>query len=293
MYYKKTWEAGASVAVHEGHAPSIRRITPKQAALAKSRAAVKAYNDKISKRDLAIKINENFLPGDGNVTLVYRRDERPMPEMAVQHWRKFRKDVRAAAKAAGVPFRWVHSIGVGVKGAIHHHLIVNKECLPLLAQHWPYGGVHVEFLYDKRNYQKLAKYFCGQEKGENPDDPKAVHVFGNKYSTSRNLRRVEPTHEIATGDDWEKYPDASEGRVVDIDSIDLGKNPVSGAPWRFYITLPLQAPKSYTYRQRQEWLEREAAKNKAEVRWKVDKLLQALAEKERTCPLNYLGGDFE
>lgn len=282
MYHQKTWQAGVSVAVHKSASPRMGRVCAKKNACGKTRAAVKAYNDRLSERKLTMLVNENFLPGDGNVVLRYAPGQKPSPEQAARYWKKCAEAMRAMAAAGGVEFKFIHAIALGERGAMHHHLIVNRECIPFLAACWKRGSVHVEFLYDKRNYQKLAKYFCGQEKGENEEDPKAIYIHGNKYSASRNLRRPEAETEVVEDAEMEKYPEPEAGYLIDVDSIELGKNPVNGKPYQFYIMLPLAAPPASLRKvQREAWLEREQVKNRAEVRWKVDRLLLRQEEKER------------
>ncbi|MDL2214482.1 hypothetical protein LJB76_02850 [Clostridia bacterium OttesenSCG-928-O13] len=283
MYHRKVWHAGVSVAVHNSHSPRMGRALVKADACRRSRAAVEAYNHKLAERRLALLLNENFLPGDGHVVLGYWKDFRVTAQEGAAIWREFMKNLRGAAKAAGVPLKYVHALAVGERGALHHHMILNREALGLVKGLWAHGGVNLAFLYDKRNYQKLAKYFCGQEKGWSDEEGKnlpAIVIHGNKYSSSRNLVRPEPEPSVVEGEAWEKYPAPEEGYVIDPDSLDAGKNPVSGKPYQFYIMLPVEAPRGLSDKKKADWCERARVMNAAEVRWKMDKLYAEMERKE-------------
>lgn len=279
MYYKKTWVAGAAVAVHNSYAPRMGRAALKDEKKAASRPAVQRYNDKIRKRKLTNVVNANFLPGDGHLVLGISKGLFLSADEAMKLRDKFFREMRTEAKKAGVAFKYIHAMAVGERGALHHHLIVNREVIALARLCWPYGSVNVGFLYDNRNYQKLAKYFCGQDKGENSEDPRAIRIYGNKYSTSRNLIRPEAEVEALDAVEWEKYPEAIEGHIIDPASIDIGENPVNGKPYQYYIMLPVQVPRGLVGKKKEDWIEKERVKNAAEVRWLIDRLSLELEAK--------------
>lgn len=282
MHHKKTWRAGASIAVHNSHSPRMGRARVRGEARGVSRLAQQEYNRRQSRLALTLKINHNFLHGDLNVVWKHSNRERDWtPEEAAQAWRTAVKELRKRAADAEVPLRWIHALAVGVRGALHHHIIMNREMAGLLAGVWLHGSVHYEPLWPKQNYQGLAWYFCGQEKGENPNDARMYWIYGNKYSTSRNVVKPEYEAEALEADSWERYPDAEPGYEIDINSLDVGENPVNGKPYQFYIMLPARpAPSRLSAEKKLEWAERERAKNAALVKWKLDKLYAELEERK-------------
>lgn len=281
MYFRKTWKAGVSIAVHNSYSKRMGRALVKQGSHGKSKPAVAAYNAKVAIWNLTMLLNENFLPGDFHLVLKHFVNRMPTVDGSAALWAEFMRGMRAAARKARVPFKYVHAFAVGERGALHHHMIINREMMPFVAQLWPHGSRNFSALYDSRNYQGLAVYFCGQEKGENPDDPRGIYIHGNRYSTSRNLVKPQPEPKAVEAEQWQKYPKPAAGYVIDENSLSVGTNPVTKKPYQFYIMLPVRVPMQLTGSKREAFIQRERAQNAALVRWKLDRLYEAAEERER------------
>lgn len=286
MYFIRTVEAGQAVAHHFSQGRQFGRARAKKAMHHASRLAVREYNRRLARRNLTNILNANFLPGDGHVRLHYWTENKPTAVQAMHLWDVFTKAVRRACAKAGIPFRFVHALGLGERGAMHHHVVVNKDACGIVARLWKHGAKHIDPLYDWQNYQGLAWYFCGQDKNENPEDKKLWEIWGKGYSCSRGLVRPPEKTETVDADEWEKYPDPGPGRLVDINSLDVGESPVTGREYLYFITLPLPAPPwRMSAARREEWAEQEQAKNAALVKWKIDKLHRQLEERRKAWAL--------
>lgn len=280
MFKIKTWQAGASRAVHKSQTGDFGRARTRKGMNQTSRLAVREYNRRLARWLLTLILNTNFLPGDGHMRLHHWKYAKPTPEAAMHMWDVFTKQVRRACKRAGVPFKYVHALGLGERGAMHHHLVVNKEAEPIAAKLWrKYGHTHTDHLYEWQNYQGLAWYFCGQDKGENPEDKKEWTIWKG-YSCSRNLERPAEDTRMAAEEKWEKYPEPTEGYIIDVKSLDIGESPVTGREYLRYIELPLDVGGRKGL-EREQFVAGEQARNKAMVEVTVDALYVALEERRR------------
>lgn len=288
-FYEKRWEAGESVAVHQSHSPAMGRARVKSPAQEKSRPAVREYNRKRARWECTNIMNANFIPGDYHGRLHHRADAKPDPETAMRRWKKFCEAMRAACRTAGIEFKYIHALGMGERGAIHHHVAINREARPLAEALWHHGRAHFDPMYDKRgdrgvpmrNFQKLAFYFCGQDKGENPDDRKQWLICGKGYSCSKNLLRPQADRAFVQDEEMPKYPKPDEGYIIDAESLDVGENPVTGKLYLYYIMLPMRLAPGVKAAERERWEKQLAALNAADVRFVMDEKYGELEERKK------------
>lgn len=157
-------------------------------------------------------LNENFMPGDGWLTLTYtpKRYERVLkraakldPAMAEQdciyeaaeHELELLFDrVRCALKKRDIELKYLAvtsdmDADTGELVRVHHHLVVPADCVATIKEKW--GGTEFEDvnrpewkdkLWDQEDYTPLAEYMVKQVR-HRPD--------AKKWKSSRNLIRSE------------------------------------------------------------------------------------------------------
>lgn len=288
MYFQKTYKAGKTVEIHKGYSAREGRKYQRGEGEGVTPPAMADYNEKLSRRKLVRLINENFCQDDVHMVLRWPKNARPTPEYAAAELEKAKRTMRRRMKAAGRHLDYVSTTAIGERGALHHHLVTNLTDLALMRDIWTHGSVHMTRLYSSGDYSGLAKYFCGQEKGE---EGGRIIIFGNRWSCSRGLTRTEPTRKTVHAESWREPPTAWKGYAVDVDSIELGVNPVNGAPYLFYRMVKLPQARTAAQLQQVEAL-REAAAKRLHAWWqahKAQKIIQRgggdTVALYRACPL--------
>lgn len=229
-YIKRTCTAGDVIDVQKTYSPRYGRSLQKAGKTGKSREAVKRYNEKVAIRQAARYLNGNFVPGDLFVTWTYRRGERPTPETARKHRDKLLRDLRRYCRKNGTQLKYMGTSGIGKRGGIHHHFVINSIDPAVLRQLWPYGGLHIVPLYG-RDYTRLAAYiYCQNKTGLDGKE----HLAGDHWCRSKNLVRPQPKVEEISAREWREPPAPIKGYTIDIDSIETGYSPVTGIPYLFY-----------------------------------------------------------
>ncbi len=222
----------------------VTRERPQKA----TREAVALYNRQLAIDKLARIIAENFIPlEDLFITLTYERHNRPSDyDTAVKQRERFITQLKKEYAKYGVEFKAVKATAVGERGAIHHHLIINKAVPQRVIYELWEQVIHssiaarppdVRALYSSGEYSSLAAYFVDQfSKGESIEGMKNKR----RYSCTRNLKKpkAEPPQEI-NEIKWKEPPVARQGYIIDTDSIRAGTNPVTGRPYLFYRQIKL------------------------------------------------------
>ncbi|MFV0350835.1 MAG: hypothetical protein ACK5JF_00790 [Oscillospiraceae bacterium] len=206
------------------------------------------YNNKMSKWKLCNIMHANFSPGDAHVVYLHdpqkQKDgkKRPNVEWAAKELEKAKRKLRDKLKADGKKFKFISATAIGERGALHHHIVMNVSDLKLLQSVWPHGAVSVKALYSSGNFAGLAKYFCGQGKGE---DGGAIEIFGKGWSCSQGLKRPAPAYKKIDKNFWREPPEVPRGYLIDPLSIDAGVNPITDAPYLFYRAIKIPIPKPF------------------------------------------------
>lgn len=170
-----------------------RSDKPKQRA-AKNRAtsaAMKALNLKNSRVQLMLRLAATFpTAGSGWVAvLTYRPGEEPKDEKAAkERVNEFRKAMRKACKAAGVPFYMINNTEHGAAGGrLHHHCVINRNKsgdFERIRVCWKLGEVEIEPLRVDRekNWETLAAYMTKEQ-------PEKLGAHG--WTATRNCPKPE------------------------------------------------------------------------------------------------------
>lgn len=230
-YLKKTYTAGITIEVQKTYSARYGKTLQKEGRTGKSREAVKRYNEKTAQRKLTRLINANFKPGDTFVTLTYRRGNRPEPEDARKQRDRFLRLMRLYFKGQGEQMKYLGASGVGERGAIHHHFIMNSADHREIKKCWPHGKAFCEPLWDNGEYSALAAYIYQQNR--TGLDGKE-QISGDRWCCSKNLVRPRPKVEEVSARTWKEPPAPVKGYIIDPDSVEVGFSPVTGIPYMFY-----------------------------------------------------------
>ena len=178
-------------------------------------------------------IKANFEENDYWVTLTYRKEERPENiQDAAGIVSKMLRKLRTRYKRMGMELKYMICTEQGSRGAIHHHLIINRapDGDMLIAGLWPYGRPNIKLIYREGEYQALAEYIVKIPEKEG---------CKNKYSHSRNLITPQPEKRIMLRPTWNREPKPPKGYYLDKNTYYEGMNPVSGHKYRSYMFVRL------------------------------------------------------
>lgn len=148
-------------------------------------------NKRAAEKKLRRLINENFQGGDTHLVLDYIYAKRPKGRAGMRaDADDFLKEMRKLYKSLGIPFKYIHVMEIGKKGALHHHLIINtpdEVSHRAITTAWKgRGRTHFNPLDDSGQYAKLAAYLIKQSDGmlKSPDA-----LQGKRWNSSKNLRK--------------------------------------------------------------------------------------------------------
>lgn len=105
--------------------------------------------------------------------------------------------VSRAAKAQGLELKYILTTSdmdgdTKERVRIHHHLVINRECVELFKAKWAkLGGVAYSPISKQADYTPIAEYLLKQVRREKN---------GNKYASSHNLIRPQPKDRVAQTD---------------------------------------------------------------------------------------------
>ncbi len=210
-----------------------------------------AYNDELAIRRLTRILNENFGPDDWFITLHYERNNRPATlEAAKTQLKYFLRKLSRRYKNSGIELKWVKTTAYGERGALHHHIVVNKGVdIKRITSLWQ---THIKAslkarppeyrgLYDTGEYSSLAAYIFNQAEKSVPPSEDFAEPYGVKHWTcSRNCKIPQPEKPQVIEDiKWKEPPIAWAGYFIDTDSIKADINPVTCRPYLFYRMVKL------------------------------------------------------
>jgi hypothetical protein len=190
-------------------------------------------NEHNAVRNLSIKLDANFKPGDHHLVLTHRRI--PSVAEAQRLFANFVRRLARAYKARGSSLRWVMVIEYEHTRP-HHHFIVSGG-LPAdeIAKVWGCGIVIRRDLYGESFYG-LAKYLV-KETHRTFSDPAGIPK--QRYSCSRNLVTPVTKVEYLSAVDFDGDPKPPKDYYIDPGTVYRGENPFTGARYMEYIALSL------------------------------------------------------
>ncbi len=230
---------------------------------------ISRQNQRNKENNLRRKILLNFKPGDLWCTLKYPKGTRKTPEEVKADWREFAGRLRSMYKKAGHELKFIYRPEIGSRGGAHIHLLVNR--IPnadlLIDEAWGHRRVFRSNVYEEGGCEALAEYIAKKDpvierlKERKKDFERQtdgqLDMFGedleqvtkeladrqklHAYGCSRNLVRPEDVKKTKTFSHWTlralfdgDMPKASEGFIVDKDSIHYGVNPYTGLSYITY-----------------------------------------------------------
>lgn len=206
--------------------------------------AVTKINQDNAERKLRQIINENFRDGDYHIVLTYKKDLRPETEEAEKELGLILRRLRTHLNKRGIELKYIAATEVGARGAIHHHLIVNREAGSAVAREfrrrvkvdgkWEWarlGATHMTPLYTCGQYRELANYIIKQTSQflRREGGP------GQRWRASKNLRKPREVVKVVRAKTWRKQPQPLKGYRFDPNfPLENGACAVTGLAYQRY-----------------------------------------------------------
>lgn len=177
--------------------------------------AQKRINERLAKKNKQRIIRANFEKGDLFITFTYQKSKRPKTKKTITKDRKDLIDrIRKALQKQGIEFKYVCVTEIGVKGAVHHHILIKSCDTSVFSKAWSKGSTHIQYIYSE-DLERLAAYMTG-DKIDDEDKTKHECVFEG-WSRSRNLIVPEVKRERISAKSFSKIPRPEKGtRIVDL-----------------------------------------------------------------------------
>lgn len=243
IFEERMWTFNASIEVERlrnGKPPDRgKQRTKRRKATPEEIARQNQYNREKNLRRI---IKANFRENDLFVTYTYTKEGRP-PDLdaALEGRKKLLKLLRKEYRKRGYVLKWIGRTERGKRGAVHHHMILNRipDSDLVLSGAWKTiqgsGKIVIVPLYEKGQYADLAHYMTKQ--GET--DAQGNQITWSQYSRSRNLEIPEPERSRTTKRKILLPPEPLPGYYIDQDSIRQGINPITGREYLHYIMIKL------------------------------------------------------
>lgn len=186
-------------------------------------------------------IKGNFGEYDIFSTHTYLKGYRPSRKTALRDRAKFMELCRAEYRKRGYELKWIARTERGKRGAVHHHIIVNRipDSDLILAQAWrkiqDSGRAVIVHLYEKGGYADLAVYLVKPD----IEDEQGRPATWIRYSHSRNLEIPEPERNRTTRRRIVDPPQPLPGYYIDTDSIHQGKNKITGREYLHFTMIKI------------------------------------------------------
>lgn len=186
-------------------------------------------------------IKGNFSEYDIFSTHTYQKGYRPDRRTALKDRGKLLELCRTEYRKRGSELKWIARTERGKRGAVHHHIIVNRipDSDLILAQAWKKiqdsGKAVIVHLYDKGEYADLAAYLTKPDMEDEQGRPGAWI----RYSHSRNLKILEPDRHRTTRRKIVDPPQALPGYYIDKDSIRQGTNKITGREYLHFTMIKI------------------------------------------------------
>lgn len=208
--------------------------------LGKTSEAQWRVNERQAETTLRKLINTNFGKGDLHIVLTYRREERPDPQEGRKRCERFLRRARALYRKNEMELRYIQ-VTEYKRGAIHHHIIMNRVDAGALAELWEWGAVRPGYLDGRKNHQDLAAYLIKEtaktfrEKGS---------PYGRRWTQSRNLKQPEEKLRTVPANSWRKQPKEPDGWMLDKKSLEEGEHELTGFRYQRYILVKIEREKA-------------------------------------------------
>lgn len=186
-YIQEIVKAGRTIEFHKYYSYNHKsKNTVRQPRTNNTKEAQERINYKRKEKKLTRLLNTNFIPNDYHIVLNYEIENRPENvECMKADIRNFLKKLRKEYKKQNKELKYIHVPQRGVKGALHHHLVINKIDPAILSRCWSKGRVNIHLLDRTGQYRKLAAYLLKYTK-TNKEDAKKL---GKSWNPSRNLKQ--------------------------------------------------------------------------------------------------------
>lgn len=231
-YIRKQYICGDVIEVEEYHngrygAPGESRQKKKKP----SKEQIQKQNHLNKIKTIRQLLRTNFRANDYLLDITYRKECRP-PDMEIlkKDIGRFTRKLRKEYRKRGYELKWVRNCEIGIRGAPHCHMVVNRipELDIILREVWQEGRVFTNLLYDDGKFKRLAEYLAKSPESS-PDK-----VQESKYSSSRNLKKPKVKKKVMGRRSWSDKAPKKRHYDLDKDSYFVGTNPVTGYLYRHY-----------------------------------------------------------
>lgn len=204
---------------------------------------VKRQNEYNRQKHIRRLIKKNFSKNDYWTTLTYKRGHLLEWKQALKDRRKFLDALRVYYTKLGYTLKWIGRIERGSRGAVHHHLIINR--IPgadvEIAKAWKKvkdaGHTSLKLLYEEGEYKELAAYITKPDEVDKNGNVKVKSAFSHSRG---NLEVPEPEIRRTTRKKILNEPEPTPGYFIDRDSICQGINPITGREYLHYIEIRIR-----------------------------------------------------
>lgn len=187
MYVREVIIAGKTIEINKYYTYQYKSKKMTRAAKEKSTSkAQEKINNKLAEKKLRLLLNTNFKANDYHLVLTYRKEDRPSTKEDMQEdIKKFLRKLRSKYKKLNMELKYVHVAEKGIKGALHHHLVINNIDPAVVTSIWKKGRCKFNTLDSSGQYKDLAHYLLKYTVRATNSEK----LSSKKYSTSRNLKK--------------------------------------------------------------------------------------------------------
>ena len=236
-YIQAITRAGRSLILEQYQAPRYNIKDTSRSFLGEgtSEAHEKA-NARREVRELTIKLNANFRPGDFHLVLDYTKADRPQTiDEAKEDRMQFMRRLRYLYTKKGIPLKYIIVTEWGVKGGLHHHLVINRGVdSDRIRKIWNKGRVHFNLLDDTGEYSKLASYLLKRRA-----EWKKRGGHGRQWTGSRNLKRPKTVKKVIRMEVYYERPKPRKGYIL-VESSEVEGFTKDGFPYRSCVFVKAQ-----------------------------------------------------
>lgn len=206
MYIQKTIIAGEYEIVKKCFSPRYGRKAIRSANFQKTTDRQKEINKRLREENYIAYALANFKKGDWYITLTYAPDKRPGDiDAAHKCFTDMLQKSKRQLKRKGQDIMCLEKTEFPPSGAVHHHLVINKEVpLELIFRNWPYGKVRdIQRIYSVSDL-KLFNYLVKSEGARH-------EIIDFKFFKTRNLKKPVIKRRVIKANSWRKVPKARKG----------------------------------------------------------------------------------
>lgn len=177
-------------------------------------------------------INNNFKQWDLHIALTYRKQDRPSEVEYLKRVQTFLRKLRTYYKKLDKPFKYIWTTEVGERGAIHHHMILEKIDLQVLQELWPWGKVQFNsYLDESGEYGALANYII---KNSRKAFYSSKFPSSKRYNASKNLVIPMPEYKRIKARSFRGPPKDNSVYEIIPGTLIEGIHGITATPWRRY-----------------------------------------------------------